>query len=100
MMRTFIILFLIFQLLACATQQLNWYRGELKEKGRPPDYIDGYVDGCDSGYHAAGVPYNLFSQDRERFKSDRLYSDGWNDGFTNCKKEYESVESTRELISY
>lgn len=100
MMRTGIVLFLSLNLLACATQQLDWYAEELADQGRPPDYIDGYVDGCDSGYHAAGVPYNYFTRDADRFKTDKLYVDGWNDGFRKCKKEQESVESLREKISY
>lgn len=100
MIRICVAFLLSINLLACATQQLNWHRSELEEQRRPPKYIDGYVDGCESGYHAAEVPYHFFNRDPKRFKSDRLYSDGWNDGFKYCKKEHESVESTREMISY
>jgi hypothetical protein len=87
-------------LLACATQQLDWYADQLAHQGRPPEYIDGYVDGCDSGYHAAGAPYYRFNKDLERFESDQLYNDGWKDGFNHCKKEHASVEALREEISY
>ena len=100
MMRICVALFLSFNLLACAKQQFNWYRSELADKGHPPDYIDGYIDGCDSGYHAAEVPYHFYVRDSKRFESDKHYSDGWNNGFKNCKKEQESVESMQEMISY
>lgn len=99
-MRTCIVLFLYLNLFACATQQLDWYAEQLAHQGRPAEYIDGYVEGCDSGYHAADVPYHRFTKDLERFQSDQLYRDGWNDGFNNCKKEQESVEALREKISY
>lgn len=58
---------------------------------QPSAFKQGYRDGCDSGYVAAGHPYYHFSKDVMRFDSDSIYKQGWNDGFNVCKGEYESV---------
>jgi hypothetical protein len=57
---------------------------------QPAEYKDGYGDGCDSGYVAAGHPYYKFRKDVKRYASDALYKQGWDDGMTVCRSSYES----------
>ena len=59
--------------------------------GQPPEYAQGYSDGCGSGYVAAGHPYARTMKDVRRFLDDKLYSMGWTDGFNNCKGSYDSL---------
>jgi len=58
--------------------------------GQPVAYKEGYRFGCDSGYVAAGHPYYRFRKDVSRYGSDTLYKQGWDDGFSVCKGQYES----------
>jgi len=55
---------------------------------QPPAYNQGYADGCNSGFVAAGHPYYKFSKDVVRFSSDVMYKQGWEDGFNICKGKY------------
>lgn len=57
----------------------------------PPPYRQGYAQGCDSGYVASGHPYYAFRKDPARYERDRLYRQGWNDGFQVCKGRYDSI---------
>lgn len=63
-------------------------------RGQPPEYADGFRNGCDSGYVAAGHPYYRASKDVRRMLDDKLYAMGWNDGFAQCKGSYESIQRT------
>lgn len=56
----------------------------------PEPWRIGYRDGCDSGTRAAGNPYVQFIKDVQRSMGDRLYREGWQDGFATCKGTYES----------
>lgn len=60
-------------------------------QGQPPEYADGFKNGCDSGYVAAGHPYYRASKDVRRMIDDKFYGMGWNDGFTQCKGSYEAI---------
>ena len=72
-------------LAACAT-------GTSRAPAGPLEYQQGYAEGCDSGYVAAGHPYYRFTKDPVRYGSDSLYAQGWNDGFMVCKGGYESTQ--------
>lgn len=78
-------------LAACASQGLENKRQALLRQGQPPAYVDGHIDGCNSGTTAAGNPYYRFAKDVNRFETDKLYAQGWNDGFIICKSQYEST---------
>jgi hypothetical protein len=58
---------------------------------QPIAYKQGYSDGCDSGYVAAGHPYYRFKKDVNRYSSDSLYKQGWDDGFTVKKGQYDAI---------
>lgn len=87
-MRNAIVATLIF-LTGCAADRLAAERRNLA--GHPIEYQDGYVDGCSTGTKAAGNPYYEFRKDIRRFDADRLYAQGWTDGFNICKANYESI---------
>lgn len=74
----------------CADQTLQNERARLV--GYPEPYKDGYVDGCSSGTKAAGNPYYVFKKDVVRFDADKLYGQGWGDGFNVCKAEYQAIQ--------
>lgn len=76
-------------LAACADQGLKNARNEVSDQ--PPAYQDGYVDGCSSGTKAAGNPYYTFKKDAARFDANKLYKQGWTDGFNVCKGKYDSI---------
>lgn len=78
-------------LFGCASQHLQSRRAALEQHGYPPEYIDGHIDGCNSGTAAAGNPYYQFRKDVRRASLDKLYADGWADGFQVCKANYEST---------
>lgn len=75
-------------LAGCATQDQLLDR---QLAGQPAEYRDGYKDGCDSGYMAAGNPYYRFSKEVSRYGTSALYKQGWDDGFAVCKGRYESA---------
>ncbi len=62
------------------------------EKGYPPEYAQGYEDGCHSGKRAGGSLFDQFTKDVRRFEQDSEYSKGWNDGFRQCKSEQDAME--------
>lgn len=82
-------LFLVVLLTGCAVSmdQVNRQVGE----DQPLAYREGYVDGCNSGYVAAGHPYRKFSKSVTRYTSDVLYRQGWDDGKTVCKGKYDAI---------
>lgn len=88
-MKIIYLILLIFILVSCTTSMNNVDR----QVGfsQPPAYKQGYRDGCDSGYVAAGHPYYRFSKDVTRFRNDELYQQGWQDGFSVCKGSYDSI---------
>ena len=59
--------------------------------GYDPIYVDGYEHGRLSGLVAAGHPYSHFQKDTHRYENDSQYKQGWNDGFTVAKGDYESI---------
>lgn len=62
-------------------------REAMIERGHPPAYADGYADGCSSGKEAAGGLFAETRKDASRHGTDDLYTQGWNDGFEECRRE-------------
>jgi hypothetical protein len=58
---------------------------------QPVAYQQGFKDGCDSGYAAAGHVYYRPAKNLSRWEADKLYTLGHNDGFAQCKGSYESI---------
>ncbi len=86
-------------IVACATKQLTQKRERLTQQGFSKEHIDGYVDGCSSGYKQAGDPYYEFSQDMVRYQSDQSYSTGWDEGHAACKSDFESLMETFDTFT-
>lgn len=54
----------------------------------PPAFQDGYRAGCQSGLRAGGVVQLQFSKDVVRYNADKLYAQGWEDGYAVCRSQY------------
>lgn len=88
-MRKLQALILLLLLASCAQHRLEQERNNLA--GYPEPYKDGYVEGCNSGTKAAGNPYYAFKKDVMRFADDKLYAQGWTDGFNVCEADYQGI---------
>ena len=51
---------------------------------QPSAYKVGFMEGCNSGRLSAGNKSFLFKKDADRFETDDVYKQGWNDGFNRC----------------
>ena len=81
------ILALCWLLCSCVTSLMEVPPGPLA-------YMEGFKDGCNSGYVAAGHPYYTWTKDHDWYNDvdDILYKQGWDDGFIKCKGKYESIQ--------
>jgi hypothetical protein len=78
---------ILLMLLAGCQSDPGGTTGRLRNEGRTPAYIEGYQDGCKSGYFAAGDSSYKFARDATRFNYDAQYVNGWNGGFSACKAQ-------------
>lgn len=81
------VILLILCLSGCASQ-----KEIMINKGYPPDYAQGYQDGCASGNNAAGSMMDQFSKDVRLYKDNSNYHQGWNDGYKQCKAKQEAFQ--------
>lgn len=58
----------------------------------PPNWKQGYADGCNSGYVSAGHPYYRYTKDVNRALNDKEYAMGWQDGFNRCQGSYAGTQ--------
>ncbi len=70
-----------------SNRHLTSLRDHMVAEGKPPAYVDGYVEGCDSGRYLAGVKGSYYRKDSARAEQDALYARGWQDGQINCRNE-------------
>lgn len=66
---------------------LTHKREIMVSQGKPPAYVDGYMDGCASGMCMAGDKQFKYIKNLERMESDALYARGWDDGQICCRNE-------------
>lgn len=66
---------------------LTGKRETLMVDGKPPAYVDGFVDGCSSGMRMAGDRKFKYVKDNTRADHDALYAKGWDDGQICCRNE-------------
>lgn len=64
---------------ACA-QPATPARPGINLSGFPPEFREGYSDGCNSARSLVGV-----KRDEARMKTDPQYAQGWRDGHDMCK---------------
>lgn len=69
---------------ACAT--------EYKTPDGPPEFKQGYANGCASGNVAGGNGLATFTKDAKRYDADPLYKQGWDNGFATCKGQFEAMD--------
>ncbi|MBI2292102.1 MAG: hypothetical protein HYU73_17635 [Betaproteobacteria bacterium] len=62
----------------CASQPARAPQPKVNLSGFPPEFGQGYADGCASVNAAR-------KRDEARFKSDANYAMGWRDGYSICK---------------
>lgn len=73
-------------LLSCLIGILLAACGSAVPEGSSPEFIVGYVNGCESGYvDAHKMPQ--YVKDEERFRTDADYRDGWTYGHHQCYTE-------------
>lgn len=65
-------------------------RDQMLAEGYPPGFADGYQDGCGSGKTAAGAFTGEFKKNVPRYLKDKLYAEGWGDGFRQCQASQEN----------
>ncbi|WP_457597734.1 hypothetical protein [Hydrogenimonas sp.] len=51
---------------------------------KPPAFAAGYEDGCKSGEQYFENSLKPKIVDKARYRSDRLYRDGWDEGYNAC----------------
>jgi hypothetical protein len=63
--------------------------GLTRDPPGPPEFVEGYHDGCDSGLAAFGNSYyKAFYHFTKRFDvvNDGLYQNGWEKGYQYCRQ--------------
>ncbi|MFA7269170.1 MAG: hypothetical protein WC073_07495 [Sterolibacterium sp.] len=73
-------------MVGCASSSDHLIRD--RTRNRPPAYQDGYADGCQSGQADIVHSSTKYKKDAGRIASDKLYTNGWYDGFEECKASY------------
>jgi len=59
----------------------------------PKAWQDGYAQGCNSGFAAAGNPYYRYTKDVVRVQTDQTFAMGWQDGYNACNARYNAINS-------
>lgn len=80
-----LILLAALTLSACKSVPMSQMQADRLGDGYPPEYKEGFINGCDSGYSAAGNIYIKPVKDVTRYIEDAKYKTGWDDGFSHCK---------------
>lgn len=80
-------------------RHLSSLRDHMVAEGKPASYVDGYVDGCDSGRYLAGVKKSYYRKDNLRSEQDALYARGWQDGQICCRNEAIVEKQQKALAS-
>jgi hypothetical protein len=84
-----VLLITLLTLAACTSTEQ-----ELIERGYPPDYAEGYEQGCASGKAAAGGLFAQEQKDESRYQaSDSQYAQGWDAGYAKC------VDDMRTMVN-
>ena len=65
----------------CAGQPAATPQPKINLSGYPPEFRQGYTDGC-----ASATPNAVRKRDESRFKADANYAQGWRDGHDICGK--------------
>ena len=85
---------LFITILVCIFSGCASIREQMLGAGFDENYVDGYEQGHSSGFHAAGHPYYRFWKDTHRYEVDSQYRQGWDDGFSVAKGQYDSIRQS------
>lgn len=76
-------------------------RSDFLMQGRSASYADGYIDGCASGRRQAGDNRFVHSKNEVRYKAEKGYFTGWEQGLQFCREEakdwFERKKATKAL---
>lgn len=89
-MRKVFLIFIFLFLIGCMfdpEQYLANQHNNLLMQGNSRSYADGYIDGCASGKKVAGDGRFHFSKNATRYKKDKEYETGWEQGYLFCREE-------------
>lgn len=70
-----------------AEHYLTTTRENMMGQGKPPAYVQGYLDGCSTGRRMAGDKKYSYRRDNVRMDQDALYARGWQEGQIFCRNE-------------
>jgi hypothetical protein len=87
-------------LLALALMVLSCCGGNALPQGSP-DFMQGYRDGCASGYSDAGweIYYDRYRKDHEAYAASADYRRGWDEGHGLCyQKEHDFPHMDRPSL--
>jgi hypothetical protein len=73
--------------------------GSVKETMLARGFPPAYADGCSSGSAAAGGLFEEPRKDMTRYGTDRQYTEGWDAGFQQCRRETEATVKWDRLAS-
>lgn len=93
---------LIIMNISCASDPYSAYDEYIKmlPENTPLVYKQGYTDGCDSGWNAAGNFMTTFKRS-DAYLSDDLYTRAWDKGYEYCKEQFErDREFERIMLSH
>lgn len=82
-------------LAGCQGTILKGRANVLEGQGHSPQWIEGYKDGCNSGWSAGGDPWVSFKKDSIRYANEVEYKNGWNVGYSNCLAEQNRIKYGR-----
>lgn len=64
-------------------------------QGKPPAYVEGYMDGCSTGRRMGGDTKFHYKRNNARADRDALYARGWQDGQISCRNEVIAEEQSK-----
>ncbi|MCC7259517.1 MAG: hypothetical protein IT567_00620 [Alphaproteobacteria bacterium] len=91
-MRTIVAMILVLGLAACKPIQLNY----VGPREGPEEYLEGYDDGCDSAVAVEGDFWQKMFYGHVKdpdMAEDKLYKNGWNEGYSYCRSYMGSLKS-------
>ena len=83
----FVFLGLLFVFLTSCSTSKDYQTLMKKVTTSDNSFTAGYMDGCDSGLSAQPeMVGHMYFQDMIRYKSDKSYSAGWDNGYKKCSR--------------
>ena len=81
-MRLILVVLASMLVVGCVSQPAPTPQPKVNLSGYPPEFRQGYADGC-----ASAKPNAARKRDEARFKSNANYAQGWRDGYDICLRQ-------------